>query len=68
MVAQRVIVEVNMSMLDVNVTSLFPGEEYHLSVVAASEASDVRASSNSSAMVFVLTHTTGSAQLPNFTS
>lgn len=56
---QHVSVDVSKDMLYANITELFPGEEYRLSVVAVSEASGVQASSNLSAVVFVLTHTTG---------
>ena len=54
-----VTIEVENNTLKSNITDLFPGEEYALSVMAVSEATGVRASSNSSAMVFVITNTSG---------
>ena len=56
---QKVAVSVSMDVLYANVTDVFPGEEYNLSVVAISENSGVQASSNPSAVVSALTHTTG---------
>ena len=56
---QPVTVSVSEDVLYANVTELFPGEEYRLSVIAVSEDSGVQARSNLSAMVSALTHTTG---------
>ena len=61
-----VTVEVLSTVLHANITTLFPGEEYSLSVVAVSEAHGLRINSNSSAMVLIITHTTGNALLLKF--
>ena len=62
---QSMTVNVSKGILYVNVTGVFPGEEYHLSVQAVSESRGVQASSDSSALVTVLTHTTGGIMLPS---
>ena len=55
---------VNSSMLYANITNLFPGEEYKLSMVAVSENDGVQASSISSDVVREFTHTAGRIMLP----
>ena len=57
--SQLVIVKVDSNALETNITDLFPGQEYVLSVMAVSEANGMRASSDSSVMVFVITNTSG---------
>lgn len=56
---QNVNVTVDRNFTTANVTQLFPGEEYRLSITAASENSNERAVSNSSEAVFIFTNTTG---------
>ena len=56
--------QVNSSILYANITNLFPGEEYKLSIVAVSENDDVQASGISSDVVRVLTRTSGRIMLP----
>ena len=55
---------VNSRLLYANITNLFPGEEYKLSIVAVSENDGVQANSTSSDVVRVLTRTSGSIMLP----
>ena len=57
---QPVIIDIiSEGMLYANVTELFPGQEYRLSVSAMIEDSGVQARSNLSAMMSAITHTTG---------
>ena len=60
---QRAIVNVSSDMLYANISGLFPGQQYRLSVAALIQFGDVRARSNSSADVFITTHTTGNILL-----
>lgn len=60
---QRAIVNVSSDMFYANISGLFPGQQYRLSIAALIQSVDVRARSNSSADIFITTHTTGNILL-----
>lgn len=60
---QLVVVNVSSDTLYANISGLFPGQQYRLSVAALIQFEDVRARSSLSAEVLITTHTTGNIQL-----
>ena len=60
---QLVTVNVSSDTLYANISGLFPGQKYRLSVAALIQSGNVRASSNLSPEVLITTHTTGNIML-----